>query len=131
MIYDVIMTSWLFWNLEFASLFSIFDQYSHNKGINEPYYLLGNFQGILKRVMKFCLNSIFSDLWRHNDVIIFLTSSISKPFFSIFGAFSHRKGKNYLYHLLGNFTRILNMVLKFCLNFIFMHLWRHNDVMIC
>ena len=48
----------------------------------------------------------------------------------IFVFFGHKKGRNYLYHLLGNFTRISKMVLEFCLNLIFMDLWRHNDVMI-
>ena len=78
------MTSWSFWYLQFSSLFLIFGAFSNRKGKNNLYHLLGNFTRISKKVLKFCLNLIFMDLWRHNDVMIFLISKIFKPFFQFF-----------------------------------------------
>ena len=125
------MTSWSFWYLQFSSLFFlIFGAFSNRKGKNNLYHLLGNFTRISKKVLKFCPDLIFMDLWRHNDVMIFLISKIFKPFFQFFVLLLYSKVKMsyaiFLKIFRGFRKRYWNFVkIRFLLD-----LWRHNDVMI-
>ena len=117
------MTSW------FANIFncwafcSLFGSYNHNYGKNDLYYLLENVPRILKIILDFCPNLIFMDLWRHIDIMICQCTQYPSLLFNILSSYTHT--------IPLEVSTILKTVLEFCLNLIFMDLWRHNDVMIC
>ena len=81
-------------------------------------------------VLKFWQNSILMDLWRHNDVMIILISSIFKPFFHYLVNLVIVKVKMTHTIFLEIFWEFWKWYWIFCLNLIISDLWRHNDVMI-
>ena len=78
----------------------------------------------------------FAQIWFLWIYDVIMTSRFAnvldfQALWSKFDPFIHSNGKNNLFYLLENFPRIPKIIFEFRQNFIFMDLWRQNDVTIC